>query len=621
MKRKGIAKLLRGVGQSEEATVTAKKVRQRSEIEDRYKWRLDHMYESDEQWREDLTKVKDMITRLAPFQGKLADSGESLFRCLDHRDQTSILFYKLYVYAHLRLDEDNRVSKNQAMSDEIAALSTVFGESGSFITPEITAISDERLEQMKAEHPRLKLYDHHLDEIRRLRAHILSPLEEKLMALAGNVTRGPSQIFRMIDDADIKYGEIVDENGDKISLTKQRYYDLLESKDRRVRREAMEAFTGAYKTYVNTLGATLGTSIYKDLYVARARKYTTCLEAALDGDNIPQATYTNLTTTVDAYLNVLHRYASLRKRILGVEELHAYDLFVPLVPEAKMKITFDEALKLIRDGLRPLGDEYVENLMQAMESGWIDVYENEGKGSGAYSWSTYAAHPYVLMNYNDTLDNMFTLSHEMGHAMHSYYSKLGQPYIYSGHSIFTAEVASTTNEELLMHFMLERAKDKDQRAYLLTYYIQQIVGTFFTQVMFSQFETAVHREVEEGKPLSADVFRQVYRNIYQKFWGPELVLDEYNDINCLRIGHFYRAFYVYQYATSYSAATLIAERLLAGDKQQAKRYADFLRAGESKYAIEILTDAGVDMTKPDAIEATAKLFGKLVDQLEQLLLV
>jgi oligoendopeptidase F len=617
MKARRVLKVFKNVGGVTETET--KKVRQRTDVEDRFKWRLDHMYESDDQWRNDQARVKEMIEHLGSFQGKLAKSGEGFFECLDHRDQTSILFYKLYVYAHLRLDEDNRASQYQAMTDEIAALSTRLGEAGSYITPEITAISDERLAEMKAAFPKLTLYDHHLDEIRRMRAHILSPNEEKLLALAGNVTRGPSQIFRMIDDADIKYGEITDESGEKVALTKQRYFDFLDCKDRRVRKEAMETFTGAYKTYLNTLGATLSTSVYKDLYVSRARKYSGCLAAALDVDNIPLATYRNLTTTVDNNLTVLHRYASLRKRILGVDELHPYDLYVPLVPDAKMKVSYDEAVKLIREGLMPLGKEYSENLAMAVESGWIDVYETEGKGSGAYSWSTYAAHPYVLMNYNDTLDNMFTLSHELGHALHSHYSKLGQPYIYSGHSIFTAEVASTTNEELLMNFMLERAKDKDQRAYLLSYYLQQIVGTFFTQVMFSQFEDQIHLEVEEGKPLSAEVFRQLYRKIYQKFWGPELVLDEYSDINCLRIGHFYRSFYVYQYATSYSAATYIAQQLLAGNTQQLERYMRFLKAGESKYAIEVLADAGVDMTKPDAIESVASLFGRLVDQLEQLL--
>ena len=595
-------------------------VRQRSEIEDRYKWRLDHVYVSDEDWRNDLVNVKSKLPKVATFQGRLASSGKVLFECFDHRDTTSILFYKLYIYAHLKLDEDNRASQYQAMTDEIAALSTVFAEAGSFITPEIMAIDDDRLEEMKAECPELRLYDHHLDEMRRMKDHILSPEEERILALVGNVSRAPSQIFRMIDDADIKFGEVTDEKGEKVSLTKQRYYDLLESKDRSVRQQTMEVFVSAYKGFVNTLGATLAGSVYKDLFYAKTRQYSTCLESALDADNIPEETYRNLVTTVDAHVGVLHRYASLRKRVLGVEELKPWDVYVPLVPDAKMKISYDDAVRRILEGLWPLGKDYLGDLKTAFDAGWIDVYESEGKGSGAYSWSTYATHPYVLMNYNDTLDNMFTLAHEMGHAMHSYYSKKNQPYIYSGHSIFTAEVASTTNEELLMHYMLDRVESKDQKAYLLSYYIQQIVGTFFTQVMYSQFEFEIHQDVEAGKPLSADVMRQTFRKIYQKFWGPEMILEEYSDISCLRIPHFYRAFYVYQYATSYSAATMIAERLLKGDENQRLAYLKFLRSGESKYPIELLQDAGVDLTKPDAIEATARLFGRLVDELEALLL-
>ena len=594
-------------------------VRQRTEIEEKYKWRLDHIYASSEEWRRDLVRVKDMLPRVLSFQGQLASSGQALFDCFDHRDNASILFYKLYIYAHLKLDEDNRASEYQAMTDEIAALSTVFAEAGSFITPEIMAINDDRLEAMKRECPSLKLYDHHLDEMRRMKDHILSAEEERILALVGNVSRGPSQIFRMIDDADIKFGDVVDEKGEKVALTKQRYYDLLESKDRRVRREAMEVFVNAYKGFVNTLGATLATSVYKDLFYSKTRQYKSCLESALDADNIPEETYRNLVTTVDSHVGVLHRYAALRKKVLGVDELKPWDMYVPLVPDAKMKISYDDAVRRILEGLWPLGKEYLGDLKTAFDAGWVDVYESEGKGSGAYSWSTYATHPYVLMNYNDTLDNMFTLAHEMGHAMHSHYSKKFQPYIYSGHSIFTAEVASTTNEELLMHYMLDRVENKEQKAYLLSYYIQQIVGTFFTQVMYSQFEYEIHQDVEAGKPLSADVLRQTFRKIYQKFWGPEMILEEYSDISCLRIPHFYRAFYVYQYATSYSAATMIAERLLKGDEKQRVAYLKFLQSGESKYPIETLQEAGVDLTKPDAIEATARLFGKLVDELEALL--
>ncbi len=310
-------------------------VRQRSDIAEKYKWRLDHIYTSADEWRADLVRVKDMLPKVATFQGNLASSGQVLFECFDHRDKASVLFYKLYIYAHLKLDEDNRDSQYQSMTDEIAALSTVFAEAGSFITPEIMAIDDDRLDEMKTECPELRLYDHHLDEMRRMKDHILSPEEERILALVGNVSRGPSQIFRMIDDADIKFGDVVDEKGEKIALTKQRYYDLLESKDRRVRKESMEVFVNAYKGFVNTLGATLSTSVYKDLFYAKTRQYKTCLESALDADNIPEETYRNLVTTVDSHLGVLHRYASLRKKVLGVDELKPYDIYVPLVPDAK----------------------------------------------------------------------------------------------------------------------------------------------------------------------------------------------------------------------------------------------------------------------------------------------
>lgn len=602
------------------AAIQTKKVRQRSEVEEKYKWRLSDMYSSDSQWQADLGKLKEMIPQLAGFQGRLAESGKSLHDLLDLRDRVSILFSKLQTYAYLHLDEDNRESQYQAKVDEISAFGTTLAEAASFITPEIMAISDERLAELRNEDERLRVYDHHLADLRRLRAHILPPEQERLMALSGNVMRGASMIFRMVDDADLKFGTLVDEDGQEVTLTKQRYHDLLESKDRRVRKDAVETFAKAYLTYLNTLGATLSTSVYSDLFIARARKYNNCIEGSLDGNNIPVQTYRNLIDTVNANLDVLHRYASLRRKVLGYDKLYPYDLYVPLVPEAKMKIPYDRATEHLLQGLKPLGDKYLEDLKMALSSSWIDVYETEGKGSGAYSWSTYATHPFVLMNYNDTLDNMFTLGHELGHALHSHYSKEAQPYIYSGHAIFTAEVASTTNEELLIHHMLDQTTDKTQRAYLLNYYIQQIVGTFFTQTMYSEFEDLIHNDAESGRPLTADNFRKHFRGVYQKYWGPELELLEHSDVGCLRIPHFYRSFYVYQYATSYSAATLISQKLSSGDGGAQEQYLNFLRAGESKYPIDVLKDAGVDLTTPEPIEATIKLFGRLVDELEKTLL-
>lgn len=491
----------------------------RSDIPEKYRWRLEDIYTSDELWRQDLDIVKGMIERVPSWTGRLAESGATLHQCFEHRDQTSILFYKLYVYAHLRLDEDNRKSHYQEMTDEIAALATVYSEASSYITPEILAISDDRLKEMLAEYEPLRVYEHHLDQLRRMREHILSPAEERLMALAGHITRGPNLVFQMLDDADLKFGEVTDDKGKRIVLTKQRYYSLLESKNRAVRKEASEVFVAGYKVFHNTLGANLSASIYKDLFYTKARKYNSCLEAALDADNIPPQTYHNLLSTVDAHLGVLQRYARLRRQALGVDRLHNYDMYVPLAPEVEIKISYNDAVNQIVEGLWPLGDDYINDLKRAFTDGWIDVYETEGKGSGAYSWSVYSIHPYVLLNYNDTLHNMFTVAHEMGHAMHSFYSQRHQPYIYSGHSIFTAEVASTTNEELLMHYLLDRVRAKEEKAYLLSYYLQQIVGTFFTQAMYSQFEDQVHRDVEAGRPLSADSLRRTYRALYEKFWG------------------------------------------------------------------------------------------------------
>ncbi len=604
--------------QSAEAE-SSNRVRQRSDIEERYKWRLEDIYESDADWRKDFEKVKAMMPSISEWQGKLAESGKSLCDCFEHRDNTSNTFQKLFIYAHLKLDEDNRNSTYQSMTDEVAALSTRYAEASSYITPEIMAISDKRMTEMYAEHEPLQLYRHHLDEMRRMREHILSPAEEKLMALAGNVTRGPSQIFRMIDDADLQFAEVTDDDGNRVKLTKQRYYELLESTKREVRKEAAETFTKGYSVFLNTLGASLSASVYKDLFYARARKYEGCLPAALDGDNIPVETYRNLVNAVSNNLPILHRYVSLRRKVLGLDKIYSYDMYVPLVPDAKIKIKYDEAVDRVLAGLWPLGEEYHDNLKKGFESGWVDVYETEGKGSGAYSWGTYATHPYVLMNYNNTLDNMFTLAHEMGHAMHSFYSNANQPYVYSGHSIFTAEVASTANEALLMHYLLDRSEDDDQKAYLLSYQIQSVVGTFFTQVMYSTFEDKIHQDVEQGKPLSQEQFRQTYREIYEKFWGKELSLHENADISCLRIPHFYRAFYVYQYATSFAASAMIAERLLRGDDEQQERYLNFLKAGQCKYPIDILRDAGVDMTTPEPVEAVVRLFSRLLDQLEELL--
>jgi len=597
-----------------------KKIPQRSEIPDKYKWRLEDIYPTDSLCEYDFSRVEDLLPEMERFKGHLAESGKNLLDCLVMQDSIWNIFDRTYVYAYMKMDEDTRVSKYQELSDRAATLLSKVRQAFSFIDPEILSIPENSLKDLMEQEKGLTLYGHYIDNIIRKRAHTLSTSEEELLARAGNIARIPQTVFTMIDDADVTFGSITDEEGDEVQLSKQRYSKFLESTDRRVRKDAMDAYNQAWVGYLNTLGATLSGSIKKDIFYARARNYNSTLEAALHSDNIPVEVFENLVKTVNDNLEPVHRYVSLRKRVMGLEELHKYDLWVPLVPEAKMDITYDSAVALILNAIGPLGKTYVSDMRDGFKSGWVDVYETEGKGSGAYSWGAYSTHPYMLLNYNNTLDNLFTVAHEMGHNMHRVLRGRKQPYIYGGASIFTAEVASTLNEALLMDYLLRNAKDKAQKLYLLNYYIEMIQGTFYTQVMFSEFEKKAHAKAEAGEALSTSSLRKIYREIYQKYQGSELAVDSLDDLSCLRISHFYRNFYVYQYATSLAASTAISRKILDGDKEALKRYIEFLEAGESDYSMNLLKKAGVDMTSPEPVKATIKLFAELVDQLEQLLL-
>ena len=602
------------------AQSAAKAIPQRSDIEDKYKWSLEDIYGTDQLWEEDFSNVEGLLPEMAKFKGRLSESGKTLLECLGLQDSLWNIMDRLYVYAGLRLDEDTRVSAHQEMSDRARSLATRVEHTASFIDPEILAVPQSKLDEFIKTEKGLKLYQHYIDNIIRKRAHTLSTSEEEILAMAGDLARAPLNIWTMMNDADIKYPSIKDEEGNEVELTKQRYYKFLESSDRRVRKEASDAYSSAYLTYLNTLGATLSGGIAKDVFFAKARKYNSTLEAALDQSNIPVSVFENLIKAVDENLEPIHKYASLRKNVLKLDELHKYDLSVPLVAEAKMEIPYDSALTIIEKALAPLGKQYVADVKAGFASGWVDVYETEGKGSGAYSWGCYSAHPYMLLNYNNTLDNLFTVIHEMGHCMHGYYSNKNQPYIYAGHAIFTAEVASITNEALLMDYLLKNAKDEAQKLYLLNYYIDQIEGTFYTQVMFAEFEKAAHEKVQNGEALISASARQIYRDIFQKFYGPELVLDSLDDLGCLRIYHFYRKFYVYQYATSYAAAVTISRKILGGDREALDHYLGFLESGDSDYPVELLKKGGVDMTSPEPINKTIELFAGLVDEMEKLLL-
>lgn len=590
----------------------------RSEIDPQYKWKLEDMYPTIDAWEKDFEFLKANYSRLDQFRGKLTSSPENLIAAFKLRDSLGLISDNLYVYANLKLDEDNRISENQERAERISSLNAQLVEASSYFEPEILAMDDAALASLVAS-PAVADYAFYLKTLIRSKEHILSDKEEALLASAAPVSGSFSRIFNMINDADISYGSIIDESGNEVELTKGRYSNMLESKDRRVRRDANQAYNKAYLKYVNTLGATLASSVKKDHWLAKARKYPTCLDMSLDPNAIPTSVYHKLIEAVNANLAPLHKWASLRKQMMGIDTLYPYDLWVPLVEAGHKKYEYAEAVDLITKGLQPMGKTYLADFSKGLSSGWVDVFENPGKGSGAYQWGTYSSHPYLLMNYSGSMEDVFTLAHEMGHAMHSFYTNQHEPYQYSNHYLFTAEVASTCNEAVLIKYMLEKTKDKQEKIALLNYYITQIIGTFYTQVWFSEFELAIHKRVEDGGALSADFFRQTYRDIYQKYWGPELVIDSVNDVGGLRISHFYRQYYVYQYATCYAAAQMISQRILEKQKGALEQYQKFLSTGSSKYPVDVLKDAGVDMTTSEPVDRTIKLFGSLVDQLEKLL--
>lgn len=593
---------------------------QRADIEDKYKWNVEDLYATEEAWEADFALLEASVSEFDKYKGHLGDSPQMLMDYFNLSDSLGVIEGNLYVYAYLKQDEDNRESKYQELTGRISALYSFLSEAESFIEPELIALGSTKIESFMKEMPELQKYQHYFEDMFRQQEHVLSAEEEAILAATGPLGRAPNRIFRMIDAADHKLGTIVDSSGKKIELTRGRYYRLMETGDRYMRRQANDTVQNSWLDYVNTLTATLGASVEKDWFYSKVRGYETCLESSLDGDNIPTSVVHNLVDAVNANLASLHKWTALKKKVLGYDTLHTFDQSVPLVPEYEREYTYQEAMDMNLNGLKPLGEDYLKDFKMGLESGWVDVYENEGKGSGAYSWGTYTSHPYVLLNFNGTLENVFTLAHEMGHALNSYYSNQTEPYVYAGHSLFTAEVASTCNEAILMKYMLAHTKSKEEKIALLNYYIRQISGTFFTQVMFCEFELAIHDRIEKGDAFSVDWFRQTYRDIYQKYYGPELYIGPNNDMGCLKIGHFYRMYYVYQYATSYSAAQMLSQRILEGDKEALDAYMKFLATGTSMYPVDILKFAGVDLTSPEPVQRTMTLFGELVDEMEALLL-
>jgi oligoendopeptidase F len=595
-----------------------KNIPQRTDIADKHKWNLADIYADDSAWEADYQKAKGLIAHARQFAGRLAESPKTAYTCLNTRSELQIILSRLYQYAFLNKDLDNRVSKYQALTDRAASLSSEAGAAYAFVEPELLQIDEARLRQMASQFPKTDEYDFYVKELIRSKQHIRSEEVEEVLAQSSLVTRGPDAIFSMLDDADIKYPMVKDEQGNELQLTKQRAIKLLESTDPRVRKETHEAFYSAYRDHTNTLGASLASSVNADLFYVKARRYDSCLHAALDGNNIPMDVYHSLIATTEKNLSGMHQYIRLRRRLLKLDQIHSYDMFCPLFPEQDYEVPYDDAVRQVIESAEPLGDEYGRQLRHAFHHRWVDVWETQGKGGGAYNSHSYTVHPFVLMNYNNTVDNFFTLAHELGHSMHSSLTCATQPYPKSHYSIFVAEVASTLNEGLLLEYLLKRTTDEKQRLYLLSRAIDNAVGTYFNQVLYAHFELDIHTEVEKGGALSPDMMTARWRELTQLYYGPDFTVDDYTPLKWSRIPHFYSSFYVYQYATSFAASAAILSRFLAGETGLIDKYLKMLRAGGSDYPIELLKICGVDMTTPAPIEATLKLFAEQVAEVDRL---
>ncbi|MBA7611504.1 MAG: oligoendopeptidase F [Calditrichaeota bacterium] len=591
----------------------------RDQVEEQYTWDVTDLFESDEAWEEAFDKADGLIGGFDQYEGQLGKSGKTLLAALKHGEKTYLLFERLYSYAARKRDEDLGNTTYQAMVQRMQGLSTKLASATAFINPEILSIPDKKLQRFMRKEEGLQLYDFYLEDLRRSKAHILPKEQEELLALAGEVTSGPGNAFGMLTNTDFKWGTIKDEKGNDVEMSRTRYYYFMESGDRRVRHDAYRELYVPFEGHINTMNALLTTQIKRDIFYAKARKYDSSLEAALDGPNIPVSVYNNLVNTINDNLAPLHRWASIKKRVLGVKELHPYDTYAPLFPEVEKKYTYEEAQVIIKEALKPLGDKVQLILDRVFAERWIDVYENKGKQGGAYSAGIYGVHPYILMNFDGTLSSVFTLAHELGHTMHSYLSNEAQPYVYAHYATFNAEVASTTNEALLMDYLLARAESDAEKLSLLQKYVQNIRTTFYRQTRFAEFELAAHQLVENDEPLTHEVVNKLFGEMYQKYWGPEMVVDDEEALSWSRIPHFYLNYYVYTYATSFAASQLVARRIREEGQPAVEDFLKFLSSGGSDYPIELLKIAGVDMSTPASIEATTAKMNELLDQMEAIL--
>lgn len=598
----------------------SKELPKREELSIEKTWRLEDIFPSDETWNEEFNKLKEDIPDVTKYQGKLSESSDMIYNLLKLQDNLSQRIGKLYTYAHMRNDQDTTNSFYQAMNAQGENVITLASSAMSYIIPEILAMDEGVIDSFINEKKELQIYRKALDDITRLRPHVLSEKEETLLAEVSEPLSTSSQTFSMLNNADLTFPSIKDEKGEKVDLTHGRYIRFMESKDRRVRKDAFKAMYDTYGKFKNTFASTLNGTVKTHNFTAKIRNYESARQTALNQNNIPEEVYDNLVDVVNEKLPLLHRYTELRKKVLKVDELYMYDLYTPLVKNVEMDITFEVAKDYVLKGLAPLGEEYGKILLEGFNNRWIDVEENKGKRSGAYSSGEYGTNPYVLLNWQDNVDNTFTLAHELGHSLHSYYTRKQQPYRYGDYSIFVAEVASTCNEALLNDYLLKNIDDEKEKLFILNHFLEGFRGTVFRQTMFAEFEHEIHVKAQEGEALTADKLTEIYYKLNKKYYGNEIVSDEEIGVEWARIPHFYYNYYVYQYATGYSAAMSLANQILTEGDSAVERYLNFLKAGSSDYPIEVLKKAGVDMTSKQPILDALDIFEEKLNEMEKLLL-
>ena len=594
------------------------KIPARADVPEKDKWAIQDLFATDDDWRAALAKAKEFIPRITAFRGKLAESGAALLSFFRLDDEISLAFDALVHYAQRRSDEDTRVAAYQEMVSQVTRFAVEIQSASAFETPELLAISDEDMNRLYAEAPELELYRLNIDRIRRRREHVLSDKEEAILAAAGEMAASPDDIYSMLNDADLKFPDATDKDGNKHPVTHGTFIPLMQSYDRVLRKSAFDSLYSVYGQFRNTSAATLSAQLKQLLFFANVRKYPSTLDAALDGNEVPTEIYRNLIDAVHRSFAPMYRYVALRKKLLGVDELHMYDLYVPVVDGVEMKFTFEEAKEIALKALAPLGEDYLNLLREGFANGWIDVYGNEGKRSGAYSAGA-RVHPYVLLNFKGTLDDVFTLVHEMGHSIHSYLSNKTQPTAYQDYVIFVAEVASTCNEALLMEYLLSVTTDKKERAYLINHFLEQFRGTLYRQTMFAEFELAANEMTQRGEGTTAEALCAMYKKLNEQYFGPEMNVDEEISLEWARIPHFYYDYYVYQYATGYAAAIALSRRILREGEAAVKDYLGFLSGGCSADPITLLRGAGVDMASPKPIEDATKLFDEMISEMEKIL--